>query len=222
MAAATAALSAHDVADAASQLNAVPENLRDWEWRHLQSRLDDSAAVFPFTDRGVGFLLSSSDRLRAATVAADGLRVTDLESGEVTTLPISAGPGRLLTIAQTRRGLRVVAWNGNTTFELLDETGQVLSRVAPPHQKSAAPVTMSPDGARLACPWNEGQWFRIAILDATSGKQTAVCDGHHDGVWVYTFSPDGTRLASGGEDNLARGVGRDHRNAARNVSRARE
>lgn len=204
LAAATAALSAHDVTDAASQLNAVPENLRDWEWRHLQGRLDDSAAVIPFTNQGVGFLLGSSDRLRAATVAADGLRVTDLESGEGKTLPIPAGPERLLTIAQTRRGLRVVAWNGNTTFELLDETGRVLSRVAPPHQKSAAPVTMSPDGARLACPWNEGQWFRIAILDATSGKQTAVCDGHRNGVWVYTFSPDGTRLASGGEDNLAR------------------
>ena len=42
------------------------------------------------------------------------------------------------------------------------------------------------------------------VLDATSGKQTAVCDGHRDGVWAYTFSPDGARLASAGEDNVAR------------------
>jgi hypothetical protein len=39
IAAAVAALSVHDVADAARQLKAAPEELRDWEWRHLQSRL---------------------------------------------------------------------------------------------------------------------------------------------------------------------------------------
>src|SRR5262249_25734396 len=45
VAAAVAALSAHDVADAARQLDAAPEDLRGWEWRHLRSRLDDSAQV---------------------------------------------------------------------------------------------------------------------------------------------------------------------------------
>src|SRR5262249_3858221 len=47
IAAAVAALSAHDVADAARQLKEAPEELRDWEWRHLHSRLDDSSAVLP-------------------------------------------------------------------------------------------------------------------------------------------------------------------------------
>ena len=43
LAAAVAALSHHDVADAARQLDAAPEDLRGWEWRHLHSRLDDSS-----------------------------------------------------------------------------------------------------------------------------------------------------------------------------------
>src|SRR5262249_20798415 len=47
LAAASAALSHHDVADAARQLDAAPEELRGWEWRHLHARLDDSAAVLP-------------------------------------------------------------------------------------------------------------------------------------------------------------------------------
>ena len=47
IAAAVAALSHHDVVDAARQLDAAPEALRDWEWRHLHTRLDDSIAVFP-------------------------------------------------------------------------------------------------------------------------------------------------------------------------------
>ncbi len=47
IAAAVAALSHHDVADAARQLDAAPEALRGWEWRHLRTRLDDSTTVFP-------------------------------------------------------------------------------------------------------------------------------------------------------------------------------
>ena len=53
IAAAVAALSQHDVADAARQLDAAPEALRDWEWRHLHSRLDDSIAVFPAKRRRI-------------------------------------------------------------------------------------------------------------------------------------------------------------------------
>ena len=53
IAAAVAALSHHDVADAARQLDAAPEALRGWEWRHLHTRLDDSTAVFPASRRRI-------------------------------------------------------------------------------------------------------------------------------------------------------------------------
>ena len=73
IAAAEAALAVHDVADAARQLKEAPEELRDWEWRHLHSRLDDSSAVLPLPAGGEGFLLAASDRLRvgAWTGSAD-------------------------------------------------------------------------------------------------------------------------------------------------------
>ena len=57
LSAATAAISAHDVTDAAHQLEAGPEDLRDWEWRHLHSRLDDSSSVIPLPAGERGFLL---------------------------------------------------------------------------------------------------------------------------------------------------------------------
>src|SRR5262249_41560064 len=47
LAAASAALENHDVADAARHLKLAPEALRGWEWRHLYSRLDDSSSVAP-------------------------------------------------------------------------------------------------------------------------------------------------------------------------------
>ena len=99
----------HDVADAARQLDAAPEDLRGWEWRHLRSRLDDSSSVIPFARQGSRFLLGASDRLRAGTMTTAGLRLTDLDGGDPRTVPIGPERGSIVTVAQTRRGLRVVA-----------------------------------------------------------------------------------------------------------------
>jgi WD40 repeat protein len=91
---------------------------------------------------------------------------------------------------------------GNTTFNLLSEAGQVLGRVETPDFEGPGPV-VSPDGQRLASRQRAGAWSRLAVFDATSGRQTAVCDGHRT-TWAITFSPDGTRLASTGDDQTAR------------------
>ena len=57
LAAAAAALAAHDVADAARQLDDAPKALRGWEWRHLSSRRDDSSALLRFRPADPVFLL---------------------------------------------------------------------------------------------------------------------------------------------------------------------
>jgi WD40 repeat protein/serine/threonine protein kinase len=202
--AAVAALQNHDVLDAARQLDAAPQDLRGWEWRHLHSRLDDSAAVIPLPAEGDGYLLAGPDRLRIGAWTGAGLRLTDLEGTELGTLPIGPQRGRLDTAAQTRRGLRVVVWAGNTAFNVLDEAGQVLCRVEVPEVKAPCPVVVSPDGTRLACRWTEGARNRISVFDATSGRRTAVCINHPGGIRSLTFSPDGTRLASTSGDRTAR------------------
>jgi WD40 repeat protein/predicted Ser/Thr protein kinase len=204
MAAAVGALSAHDVAHAARQLEAAPPNLRDWEWRHLSSRLDDSSAVIPLPAEGVGFLLAAADRLRVAGLTDAGLDFMDLQGGEPMPLRIGPEHGKPFAVAQTSRGVRIVASVSNTTFHLLDPAGQVLCRVEQPGGQVPRPPLVSPDGARLALVRADGAWSRLVVFDATSGKQTAVCEGHRDNIWGMTFSPDGTRLASAGEDRTAR------------------
>jgi WD40 repeat protein len=192
------------VADAAHQLDAAPEGLRGWEWRHFHSRLDDSSAVIPVPAGRGGFLLGAPDRLRVGAMTPAGLHLTDLEGGAPRTLPIGSERGHHVTATQTRRGLRVTAWVGNTAFDLLDEAGQVLCRVDIPEAKAPGPVVVSPDGTRLATGRVDGEWTRLAVFDATSGKPTAVCDGHRDALWAFTFSQDGKRLATAGEDRLVR------------------
>jgi WD40 repeat protein len=209
IAAAVEALSAHDVADAARQLDEAPEELRGWEWQHLRNRLDDSSSVTPMPPGhvGTGFLLGAPNPLRVAGWTAGGLRVTDLESGTSKTVPLGpehAEHSRFFEVAQTRRGLRVAAWVGKAAFDLLDESGRRVCRVHVPQAEEPVSVDVSPDATRLACQWPDGKWARLAVFDAASGKQSARCDGHRDGSWALTFSPDGTRLASAGEDQTAR------------------
>jgi WD40 repeat protein len=204
MAAAVAALQNHDVADAARQLDAAPEHLRDWEWQHLYSRLDDSSAVIQLPAvKPEALLFGAPDRLQALAWTSVGLRLMDLESGESRILPMTLGPSQLFTASQTRRGLRIVVWGEGRTFQLLEETGRVLCRGEMPGAGGPGRFAMSPDGTRLACSWKDGAWLRLLVFDANSGKQTAVCHGHRDNLYAYGFSPDGTRLASAGEDKLA-------------------
>jgi WD40 repeat protein/predicted Ser/Thr protein kinase len=215
LSAATAAISAHDVADAERQLDAAPEDLHHWEWRHLYSRLDDSSSVIQLPaggrssliHRSRGFPLHGSDRLRVVTLTGDGLGLIDLEGGENTTVPIDVTRVHAVEAAPTRLGLRIIAWTDDTGFDLLDETAQILCHVnvRAAHDRESSVVSW--DGTRLACLSPDGAWWRLPVFDATSGKQTAACFGHRmnrGDVVGLAFSPDGTRLASCGEDRVAR------------------
>jgi eukaryotic-like serine/threonine-protein kinase len=204
LSAATAAISAHDVADAADQLEAAPADLRDWEWRHLQSRLDDSTAVVPLPNGGIGLLVPGRDRLRIGIVSEDGLRLADLDGGAGSILPLRPRDPQGVTASETRLGLRVAVGAGPGVFDLFDEAGRRVGSAGRPLVGGSFRSAMSPDGARLACPWKQGDWSRLAVLDVASGRLTAVCEGHPENIWSFGFSPDGTRLATAGEDSTAR------------------
>ncbi len=190
------------MADAARQLDAAPDDLRDWEWKHLRSRLDDSDAVIPFPAGGSGILIPGPDRLRVGILSNDGLRLTDLEGGGDVTVPLRPPAPQAVTAAVTRLGLRVAVWVAGG-FDLFDEAGRRIGRVEP-RGGTQPRVAISPDGTRLAWPKNESGWSRIRLGDATTGERTVDCEGHRENIWSFAFSPDGTRLASAGEDQTAR------------------
>src|SRR5262249_6819905 len=133
LAAASAALQNHDVADAGRQLEAAPKELRGWEWWHLHTRLDDRSAVIPLlAGSRDAYFLPEPPGLGVGAWTGAGVRLRDREGGEHKPLPIGLERGYPVAVTQTRRGLRVAMWVGNTTFDLLDETGQALCRMNMP------------------------------------------------------------------------------------------
>jgi WD40 repeat protein len=200
LAAAGAALQNNDVADAARQLAAAPKYLRDWEWRHLYSRLDDSSAIFRVRADESGFLVTSPDGLRIGFITAEAHRLIDLDGGDAGSVPIDRDYTDVRGATFTRRGLRVLATRKTGGYDLLDERGQIVCQLDTPGSPWRPPMIVSLDGTRIGLVRELNGADRILVFDASSGKQTAVCEGHRSDTWAFIFSPDCTKLVSAGEN----------------------
>jgi hypothetical protein len=132
LAAAAAALSNHDVADAARQLDEAPETLRDWEWKHLHSRLDDSIAVFPTPVEAIFLPSRGVGGLRLAIPADQGLRLLDEQGHTERTLPLALPSGSVWNVLQTPDGLLLLDQAADGTARLRDQTGKVRLSVKAP------------------------------------------------------------------------------------------
>jgi WD40 repeat protein/predicted Ser/Thr protein kinase len=221
IAAAVAALSQHDIADAARQLDAAPEPLRDWEWRHLRNRLDDSTSVLPALPGEHKFLIRHPKGIRIAALTRAGLRVTDLDGNQLLTRSIWPDyPLLFRPPMPTPHGLRLVGGDGESIADnpvrarasqsttnvlfLLDEEGHVLSRLKGPQGTQAHLTAVSPDGARVAVIRMGDKDWVFTLYDPGSGKETATSKEDIGFTWSLVFSPDGQRIATGGEDGLTR------------------
>jgi len=221
IAAAVAALSHHDVVDAIRQLDAAPEPLRGWEWRHLRTRLDDSTTVFREAAGESQFLINDPKGLRIASWTPASLRRTDLEGNELFTR--SFRPESHLarfTPMPTRHGLRLVArdWESvarnsaiaqspdrpTNILNLLDVEGRLQTQLKGPPGMEAQQVAVSPDGSRLAVIWADPKDWVFTLYDPDSGQPGATSAQDIGDTWALAFNPDGTRIATAGEDGLTR------------------
>jgi WD40 repeat protein/predicted Ser/Thr protein kinase len=219
IAAAVAAIARHDVADAARQLGAAPEEWRDWEWRHLRLQLDDSIAVVPAAAGESQFLIDSPEGLRVAATTRESLRITDLKGNQLLTRsfrPVSKF-GQFLAIA-TRPGLSLVGTRGanrdtnsiiessdvsnSTSVILMDEGGTEQTTFEGPPGTDAHLVAVSPDCSWIAVCWAGKINWSFTVYDLDSGqKKTASTDGIGF-VHALVFSPDGSRIATAGSNGV--------------------
>jgi WD40 repeat protein/predicted Ser/Thr protein kinase len=191
LAAATAALSHHDMADAERHLEVAPEELRGWEWQHLHARLDDSAAVLP-----AGWVLRRGrSGFRVASFTPDALVVKDEEGRQVSSTPLKAAPRE----EQVFHSVDDTTWlaaelvdRAQGVIRLLESTGRQRLLRLPPGHHGAGNMVFSPDGKLLAVVQTD---HSISICDVSAGRQTAHLPWYGKDFNAIVFSEDGRRLA---------------------------
>jgi WD40 repeat protein/tRNA A-37 threonylcarbamoyl transferase component Bud32 len=196
IAAASAALQNHDVAEAERQLSAAPEANRDWEWRHLNSRLDESSAVFRPAEGESLSLLPGPLGIRFASVGPAGSRIRD-EDGK-TVLVAPGGSCFVIHAGRTPRETRL-AGPEMPLMSILDATGAQICRLP-----RTARIAFGPDLAKVALVEDAGPWGFFSTFDAKSGKELGVYDGKCGYVYALAYRPDGRQIASACEDGTAR------------------
>jgi WD40 repeat protein/tRNA A-37 threonylcarbamoyl transferase component Bud32 len=201
LAAAVAALSNHDVADAARQLDAAPEALRGWEWRHLSSRLDDSATVVRLRPGEPALLFSDPDGLRVGTITGTGLRYQDESGGAFPERPFPSLANKWLALAGPATGWLLAETEGVRLVRLRDQTGRVLCTIKL-RKGDANGLALSPDRTRVAVGLITESGTRIGIFDTSSGEERANWAAGPGQPNALAFSPDSRRLAYGGDDRV--------------------
>ena len=227
VAAAANEIASHNGPAARDRLEALPERLRGWEWRHLASRLDESTSEVAAEQ----FAVLPDGRVLVAR--ADGALATlDPETGR--TAPAPSPPGRNWKHRETANGGSILLSRTEGGYQVVDPvSGRAITTVSPSVHDGVPPLVVSTrDGAHIA--WaDEGKihvfhrpsgqrvsWAdpgRIPLAIATGGAVVAVGVSEQPGVEILAhesrrtvcvldvpvsssgvdFSPDGSRLAVG-------------------------
>ncbi len=205
LAAAAAALSHHDVADAARQLDEAPDELRGWEWRHLQARLDDSAAVLPAGQP----LRQGPSGFRFAAFTPDALLLSDEDGRQISSNPRPGNPGWRPVIHFAGDATWLVADISDRSggvVRLRESTGRERLLRLPPGHHGADTLQFSPNGLRLAVLQSD---HSVSICDVSECRQTAHCARAGSKFNAMAFSEDGRRLAMAADDGRGPSVSVD-------------
>ena len=210
--AAMAAMGIHDIREASRQLDQAPEELRGWEWRHLQGRLDLSLAVVAGRSGKTSIAFCPPGGRLAVADGRSDYRLLDAVTGEsldVRGTDAPDSPCRQVFAFSTSAGPRFVVDQSakGMSLYLADGSGAALGRIglADPSIESLprpCAMAMRPDGRRLALqilPYSPRPL--VEVFDTSTGLLTARLGADQSRLRALDFSPDGKQIAAVDEDS---------------------
>jgi len=149
IAAADAALTTHNVADAARRLDYAPAALRGWEWDHLHHRLDQSEATFAWPGQhALALAWGPRGRLLAcSSTGRSGRSLVRVWEGGEQRLELDVGP--VVALAFSRDGERL-ALGGMDGRVLVRSTDGAEVCALEGHERAVRTLAFLPDGRLLS------------------------------------------------------------------------
>ncbi|KAA3607998.1 MAG: hypothetical protein DWQ01_13020 [Planctomycetota bacterium] len=200
--AAEASLRDHHIGAAASLLEQAPEQHRQWEWEHLQSRLDLSQQVLPDAHQDVVRCLAVDDQNRwLASASWDG--TVRLWHQNTLEHHLKFSQGRQILAAAFRPGTETLAYggyDGQIQFRDAQSGNQLLILPVPaitedglvtPRPGQVASLGFSADGRFVAAGGYDG-WLRIWDLESSEDPKPKprVVGRHRSFIYGVSFEPE--------------------------------
>jgi len=201
IAAANASLRLNETAEAKRWLAAAPVKYRNWEWRYLNARSDNSIATLPLSDSTPDEVHYSPDgKMLIAAMPDNSIRLFDAVSlQEIKRL---AGHKNSVYAAKiSSDGSRVVSCSRDSTIAIWNLSTGSMEWQAKGGGFGFADVDFSPDGKTAAY----SSWYLknrrvvgiVSLWDVATGKETWRTDFRDKPILDIRFSPDGKCLAAG-------------------------
>ena len=201
IAAANASLRLNETAEAKRWLAAAPENYRNWEWRYLHARSDNSLAHIDFAEAGPDEAHYSPDgKMLIAAMPDNSIRIFD--SASLQEIKRLTGHKNAVYAAKiSPDGMRVASCSRDSTIRFWKlATGQTEWQ-ARSGGFGLADIDISPDGKTLAF----SSWYLkerkvvgvVSLWDMAGGTEIWRTDFRDKPIVDIHFSRDGKRLAVG-------------------------
>jgi WD40 repeat protein len=189
--------------------NLPPVFSRDGKWiaarRNAQSfavwtaaRLDE---VQEFQNSAMPIGILGNDQVVATFSGRGLLQFWDLRGGVLRRTVEVASTEDVFSAAISQDGGFLALGGMRGALALWDTTSGQRVWQSQVHQSTIRQTSFSRDERLLG---TASEDFLAKVLDAATGKQTAVLDGHTDQVFSIAFSPDGQTVATGSIDDTAR------------------
>lgn len=202
VAAAEGALRAGDAAAMRRWLDAVPEELRGFEWRWLSARSDRSRrALSPHAGSSVTAIALSPDGARYATGAADGSAKVWDAATDALQLSLDAHPRGVHCVAWSPDGARLATSGADLAARVWDARSGALLSVFEGHGAPVTTVRFSPPGDLMASTgYTRPAGGEVRIWDPETGEEVLHLQDGYAPITTSHWSPDGEKVAAASWD----------------------